>query len=74
MRAECGPESEAWLCSLPPPPSQVIHVHLGPPGMDGWKEAEQGLPAHHPLPAPTCTYLQAAVLKVLEGVPLLLQD
>lgn len=73
MGAECGLEAEASLCSLAPPPSQVTHVHPGPPDMEGGGRQCRDCQLTIPY-SPTCTYLQGAVLKVLAGVQLVLQD
>lgn len=44
-------------CSLCPSPSQVIHVHVGPTGMEEWEKQCRGCQLIHPLPAPTCRRL-----------------
>ena len=57
VEAECQLEAEAWLCSQRPPLSQVIHFHVGPTGVEGWKKQCRGcqltIPYLH-LPAGGC--------------------
>lgn len=49
-------KSLALLSATPTIPGHS-RLHLGPTGMEGWKEAVQELPPHHPLPEPTCRRL-----------------